>query len=298
MSQDLLQTGTNELEIIIFTVGKETFAMNVMKVREIIQPIPVTSVPNSHPHVEGLIRLRDEVLSLVDLYKVLGELRAEEATEDKFIVGELNRMKVAFRVEKVSNIHRISWSDIEKPTDLSQGLEGLVTGVVKVDDKLILLLDFEKIVVDINPETGIHPRQIEGVENKNRSTKKLVIAEDSVMLRKLLHDTLTAAGYEKLTFFENGEEAFAYLNHEKEEGTLFDNVDLVITDVEMPQMDGLHLTKKIKQDEVMGNVPVVIFSSLITKDIYFQGESVGADGQISKPEIAQLVKLIDELLHV
>ncbi|OLS38002.1 chemotaxis protein CheV [Alkalihalophilus pseudofirmus] len=294
----LLDSGTNELEVIVFNVGNGTYGINVMKVREIVQTQTVTHIPNSHPHIEGMIRLRDEVLTVVNLKEVLGCVSEGDDSQDKFIVSELNKMKVAFRVSGVSRIHRISWEQIEKPTELSQGLQSATTGVIKLDGQMILLLDFEKIVVDINPSKGINVEQVRKLGRRERSHKKVVVAEDSAMLRKLLHQTLAEAGYEQVTFFENGKEALDYLEYlqTSDEHTVEDEVQLVITDLEMPKMDGLHLTRRIKEDDDFKRIPVIIFSSLITDDLYHKGIAVGADRQVSKPEIVKLIEEIDLLV--
>ncbi|WP_088102157.1 chemotaxis protein [Halalkalibacter urbisdiaboli] len=292
----LLESGTNELEIIVFSVGTGTFGINVMKVREIIQSPPVVEMPNSHPHIEGIIRLRDEIITVVNLANVLGFPQSETPGQDKLIVSELNNIKVAFRVQAVSRIHRVSWTQIEKPSELSQGLEGAATGVVKMDEQMIILLDFEKIVYDINPENGMSVKDVKALGKRNRSDKKIVVAEDSPMLRKLLHETLAEAGYDCITFFDDGRAAWDYLEFVKEEHSdIKKEIQLIITDLEMPKMDGHHLTKRIKTDEKLQEIPVVIFSSLITEDLFYKGKHVGADAQVSKPEIVKLIEIIDKL---
>ncbi len=148
----LLENETKELEVIVFKVGTGTFGINVMKVREIIQSPPVTSIPNSHPFMEGIIRLRDEVIPVINLTNVLGFPTSDHPEQDKLIVSELKQLKVAFRVQDVSRINRISGDRIEKPTDLAKGLESATTGVVKMDEQMILLLDFESIIVEMNPD--------------------------------------------------------------------------------------------------------------------------------------------------
>ncbi|MEC2073671.1 chemotaxis protein [Alkalihalophilus marmarensis] len=288
----LLDSGTNELEVVMFEVANGTFGINVLKVREIINPLPITLTPNAHKHVEGVIRLRQEVIPVVDLAKVLNLTASDDPAQDKFIVAELNKMKVAFHVHSVSRIHRISWEQIEKPSELSLNAESHTIGIVKLEEEMSLLLDFEKIVVDINPKTGLSVEQIKKLGQRERSEKRIMIAEDSAILRKLLSDTLKEAGYEKLSFYENGRQAWDVLEEYKQsDGDL--PVDLVITDIEMPQMDGHHLTRRIKQDPVLKQLPVLIFSSLITSDLHHKGEKVGADKQISKPEIVELVQTID-----
>lgn len=297
-SNILLDSGTNELEIIMFKVAQGTFGINVLKVREIINPLPITATPNGHPNVEGVVRLRDEVIPVIDLAKVLNVPASTDQTQDKYIIAELNQLKVAFHVHSVSRIHRISWEQIEKPSELSQAGMSQTIGIVKMEDEMAILLDFEKIVVDINPESGLSIDAVKALGPRQRSAKKILIAEDSAILRKLLQDTLTEAGYGNLQFFENGKMAWEYLELLSKEGREEINrrVDGIITDIEMPQMDGHHLTKRIKETESLAHLPIVIFSSLITSDLFHKGEKVGAQAQISKPEIVKLVETLDELV--
>lgn len=294
----LLQSGTNELEVVMFQIGTGLFGINVLKVREIINAMEVTPIPNSHPYVEGIIRLRDEVLSVVNLAKVLNLPPSENPEKDKFIIAELNQIKIAFRVHHVSRIHRISWEQIEKPTELSAGDKAYAIGIIKLSDQMAILLDFEIIVVEIDPKAGVNVESVKELGPRERSTKKIVIAEDSAVLRQLLVDTLSEAGYSNIKVFENGKEAWQYLSElaEDESVDVKDKVDLIITDIEMPQMDGHHLTDRIKKDIQLKDIPVVIFSSLITEDLYHKGVSVGADAQVSKPEIVSLIEEIDKLL--
>ncbi|WP_078427035.1 chemotaxis protein [Alkalihalobacterium alkalinitrilicum] len=294
----LLETGTNELEIVMFHVGTGLFGINVLKVREIINPLPITETPNSHSYIEGVIRLRQEVIPVVDLSKVLNFPPSNQPEQDKFIISELNQVKVAFHVHSVTRIHRISWQQIEKPSQLSQGEQAQTIGIVKMDEGMALLLDFEKIVVDISPESGVNVESLKVLGPRQRSIKNLVAAEDSAILRKLLSDTLAEAGYDNVRFFENGQAAWEFLDSLANDTSKnpLEEVNLLITDLEMPQMDGHHLTLKVKENPRLSDLPVVIFSSLITDDLFHKGEKVGASAQISKPEIVQLVQKIDELI--
>jgi len=293
----LLESGTNELEIVEFEVGLNKFGINVIKVKEIINPIPVTFIPHAHPHVEGIIQLRGEVLPVVDMVKVLGLPTNERNPQHKYIVAEFNRQKVVFHVDNVTQIHRIFWDSIEKPSDMYQGGGSQVIGVIKQSNQMILLLDFERIMVEINPELGISIESVKKLGKRDRSEKRIVIAEDSPLLRKLLFETLNEAGYGNLEFFENGRDAYDYLlSLANSNSNIEDYVQLVITDIEMPQMDGHHLTKKIKEHSDLEHLPVIIFSSLITDDLRHKGEKVGAEDQISKPEIAELILRIDQLI--
>ncbi|EAF5554579.1 chemotaxis signal transduction protein CheV, partial [Listeria monocytogenes] len=275
----LLQSGTNELEIVTFTVGENLFCINVLKVKEIIHPLEVTPVPDSNPAIEGVSQVRGEIMPVVNLARVM-KLPEIEPENTKFIITELNQMKIVFRVDEVHRIQRISWEQIEEPEKLSIGLEELAVGIVKLDGNLVLLLDYEKIIYEISGNADFAVTGEDRIARKvNREEKTIFIAEDSQMLRQLLEDTLHEAGYTNLQFFANGREAqehiFKLLKEQKEQ--TFENVNLLITDIEMPQMDGHHLTKVIKEDEIGRELPVVIFSSLITEDLEHKGAGVGAD---------------------
>lgn len=296
----LLQSGTNELEIVTFTVGENLFCINVLKVKEIIHPLEVTPVPDSNPAIEGVSQVRGEIMPVVNLARVM-KLPEIEPENTKFIITELNQMKIVFRVDEVHRIQRISWEQIEEPEKLSIGLEELAVGIVKLDGNLVLLLDYEKIIYEISGNADFAVTGEDRIARKvNREEKTIFIAEDSQMLRQLLEDTLHEAGYTNLQFFANGREAqehiFKLLKEQKEQ--TFENVNLLITDIEMPQMDGHHLTKVIKEDEIGRELPVVIFSSLITEDLEHKGAGVGADAQVSKPNIHQLINILDELLSL
>ena len=290
----LLDSGTNELEIVKFEVGVNTFGINVMKVREIIQPVDVTSVPQSHKDVEGMIKLRGEILPVISLYTFFG-VEAEGAKDDKYIVTEFNKRKIVFHVGSVSQIHRVSWEAIEKPTSLNQGMERHLTGIIKLEDTMIFLPDYEKIIYDIESASGVETYHVhqEGFDER-RSGKKLIIVEDSPLLMRLLTDVLTEAGYSEIVTFENGKEAYDYIIKLTDNGeNLSDHIDMIISDIEMPKMDGHRLTKLLKDNPQSSDVPIMIFSSLITDDLRHRGEVVGADEQISKPEISELIKKVD-----
>ena len=294
----LLESGTNELEIVTYTVGENLFSINVMKVREIINPFPVTTVPEAHHAVEGVVQVRGEILPVINLATALNLKSSKPLDQTKFIISELNQMKVIFRVDEVHRIQRISWEQIDEPGSLSMGLEETTSGIVKLDGQIILLLDYERIVFEIS-NIGYETQKLAGLDQKmDRSEKIIYIAEDSAMLRQILEETLTTAGYKKMQFFSNGAEALAQIEKlAKEQGeNMFRHIQLLITDIEMPKMDGHHLTKVIKEHEIINKLPVIIFSSLITNELYHKGESVGANAQVSKPDIEELIGLVDKLV--
>ena len=293
----LLESGTNELEIILFELGDETFAINVLKTREIITPLPITSIPKAPEYVEGVIHLRGEIIPVIKLSEIVNKKESANPEQDHFIIAELNQIKIAFRVHKVNRINRISWEQIEKPSELATGNQPYATGLIKLDNgKLAVFLDIEKIVVEINPELGGNAESIKALGPRERTTKKIILAEDSGVLRALLKDTLEKAGYDNVTVFQNGKEAWEYLEILANDKSVHPEelVQLVLTDIEMPQMDGHHLTHRIKQNNRLKGIPVVIFSSLITDDLYHKGEKVGASAQVSKPQLVDLVKEIDQ----
>lgn len=290
----LLESGTNELEIVEFGVGENRFGINVIKVKEILNPQPITKIPHSHYAVEGIIEIRGEVVPVVNVAEALGFPPSERPEYDKFILAEFNQTKIVFHVHTVTKIHRISWEQIEKPSKMYQGLETQITGVIKMDGSMLLLLDFEKVVADINPETSINIDQLKELGERERSEKRILIAEDSGLLRALLQETLEEAGYENTIMMEDGKAAYDHLEEMLEQGrNVEEEYQLIITDIEMPRMDGHRFTKLVKDHPDLKQIPVLIFSSLITNELRHKGEVVGADGQVSKPEIVNLVRLID-----
>ena len=291
----LLENGTNELEVLEFTLAGNSYGINVAKIREIITYQPVTPIPNSHPSIEGIFMPRDTMITAIDLKNCLG--RGESEPKGLFIVTNFNKLDIAFHVESVLGIHRVSWSDIIKPdVTISAADESVATGIIKKDGKLIIILDFEKIVSDINPETGLKISELSELGPRTRSGVPILIAEDSPLLNKLIVDSLKKAGYDNLIHTENGKQAYDVIQQCKEDGTLKEHVRCIITDIEMPEMDGHRLTKLLKSDETTADIPIVIFSSLVNEEMKRKGEALGADAQLSKPEIGNLVKIIDQLV--
>ncbi len=292
----LLEAGTNELEIVEFYIEKEDnvkeyYGLNVIKVQEIIKLPKITKVPvNSHDSFLGLIRVREDVIPLIDLGIYLFNLPLEDG---KVIITEFNQMKVGFLVSGLTRIHRLSWQDISPPVDISYGDKTpCITGVVKFGDRIVFMLDAEKIVEDM-----AHLFEKSEVEESISEEKpySVLIADDSPTIRNLIVSNLK--GFNISFVAKNGEEAYNYLLTLKSSPeNILDKCALVITDIEMPQMDGFTLTKKIKEDPILNKIPVILFSSMITDKILHKGKSVGADGQISKPDLPKLGKLALELI--
>jgi len=295
----LLESGTNELEILEFKVGNNYYGINVAKIREIISYQTPTPIPNADPRIEGIFMPRDEIISIIDLSKVMNLQENENTVNDMYIVTNFNQLNTAFHVNAVLGIHRVSWSDIVKPdSTINTAGEGMATGIIRIDGKLIIILDFEKIVSEINPETGLKVSDIEHMVGRERYDMPILIAEDSALLSKMIVNCLEQAGYTNVTVTDNGQECWNKLQNYKKAGTVDKDVALIITDIEMPQMDGHRLTKLVKTDDELKDIPLVIFSSLVNDEMRRKGEQLGADAQLSKPEIGDLVSAMDKLLGI
>lgn len=293
----LLESGTGELEVLHFMVKGEHYAINVVKVREILHIEGLTKVPNAHPAVAGLSLIRGEVMSVIDMHMVLEKVPYEHIEQSITLVCEFNKMMVAFAIDEVVGIARIKWSQIHKPDLVSA--DALVIGNITLNNTILMLLDYEKIMMEISPELGIRAEQIKEEQlTVDRSGYKILLADDSPLIRAVLMQSLTKAGIVDLKLFNDGQEIWDYMNvlYEEIGDKIFSQVDLVITDIEMPRLDGHTLTKNIKEHPALKRLPVIIFSSLITDDLYHKGEVVGADAQMSKPEVGLLVDLIDSFL--
>lgn len=294
----LLESGTNELEIMEFTVGGELFGINIAKIREIMRAQETKRMPNSHNFVEGIFKQRGEVITVIDLAKCLNIEKSENKSHDIFILTHFNKLNFAFRVESVVGIDRVSWENIKKPDKvIYSGEDSVATAIAEYKDRLITILDFEKIIADISPETSITLDRLDELGDRVESQKKILVAEDSMMLSNLIIGFLHKSGYKNTVKFNNGKEAWNYLTEAKESGLPISNyASCIVSDIEMPLMDGHRLTKLIKTDDELKHIPVILFSSLISDELRIKGKEVGADEQITKPEIVELVNIIDRLI--
>ncbi|GFK95867.1 Chemotaxis protein CheV [Fundidesulfovibrio magnetotacticus] len=313
----LLEAGTNELEIVEFFLDealpedapadkksyKGYYGVNVAKVLEIIRLPKITALPEvSHPSVLGAFNLRNHIIPLVDLSVWLDKNRVE-LESPKVIVTEFNKVTTAFMVSGVTRIHRLSWEAVEPPNNYVSTLSGeSITGVVKLEDRIVFLLDLEKIVADLNPQLGL--RLDTSIDWRSSNRYRALIADDSALIREMLRDLMEKANFD-VEVVTTGLQAWERLQilkqkAEEEGKDITDYVQVVVSDIEMPTMDGHNLTKRIKDDHMLRVLPVLLFSSLITDKLRHKGEAVGADDQISKPEVSQLAlrakKLIEERL--
>jgi len=289
--------GTNKLEILLFSLGmnsitgrRETFGINVFKVREVMRTPPITSAPEMPASVEGMVSLRGVLVPVVDL------ARYAKVTTDTprsiMIVTEYAGHTQGFLVEGVDTILRLDWSQMRVPPEMLMAeLGGLVTAVTELPDgRLVMMMDVEKVL----SETTNYDEEVvyRNIKPLNNPALTVFFADDSVVARKQITRTLEAMNV-KYVGAINGREAWSELEkmaaYAQSSGQkITDLISLVLTDVEMPEMDGYILTKKIKTDPRFAGVPVIMHSSLSGMSNQQLGKSVGVDEYVAKFEAQKL----------
>lgn len=308
----LLETGTNEMEIIEFYLGSQSFGINVAKLREIIpfDDAKVTTLPESYPSVIGTFLVRGNTIPLVDLNMHLRRNPDNDEQQEKVrrivLVCEFNDRINGFLVDGVNQIHRVSWQKVFPMSHFIEGFKPRFTGSINVEGREVLIVDLEHIMAEIDPTMSMHYNKAEEeiteevAESREalRHKRKVMLAEDSSIIRDGMKRALVNAGYSLMEVFPDGEECFnriqvlrAQALEQKVSGT--EVLDLLITDIEMPKLDGLTLCKKFKGDQVFQDVPVIIFSSLITDQMAMRCREVGASEYITKPNLQKLIELVD-----
>lgn len=305
----LLETGTNELEIVEFALDykdknnnekHQSYGINVAKVREIIRLPEITEIPNMPSAIKGVFELRKKIIPAIDLCSYLyGQSNVNN--EDKMIITEFNKIQTGLIVSNVSRIHRLSWDRIINP-DIVQDFDpekNSIVGILQMEHGQILMLDVEKIIADIEPNSAIDSG---GKDIRFSKEIKVITAEDSAIVRKMIETRLKSAGM-KQDSYHNGLEAWQKLQEiskicSQTNAPATDFVDIIITDIEMPKMDGYTLTKNIKTDENLKSIPVILFSSMINKDLLHKGKAVGANAQLAKPQIGELLQTIRIILNL
>jgi two-component system chemotaxis response regulator CheV len=298
----LLEAGTNELEVLVFQLASGWFGVNVAKVREVIRSQPTTASPAQHPSVIGMFNIRGNVIPVIDLAKHLNVNNTNTnpttaiSADKRVIITEFNGLRAGFVVDAVEQIHRLSWSRVRP----APGLQGLAahtpdanahavsstTGIVEIKDRLILMVDFESVADAILMQDKLKVHDVPNLANADRANKRVIIAEDSPFMRSVIERVFRANGYARAEVYDNGESAWEAIQAEPQP-------DAVVSDIEMPRIDGLHLCKRIKDNPALKHIPVILFSSLISDDNRNKGQQVGADMQIPKPELAEMVQLVD-----
>ncbi len=299
----LLETGTNELEILEFYINetledgteiKNFFGINVAKVMQVIET-PNLDPPESAPHPSfmGTIPLRDIILPVLDL-SVWLELGMPKTERDIVIVTEFSKSVTGFLVSGVTEIHRVGWGEVIPPSSVIASSTDAIVGLVDKGDYFVQLLDLETILTQFEQDDGVTM----AVSDKQY---KILVADDSATIRMMVEKSLTEANLKPI-ITNNGSEAlkkaFALKAQAEEEGKdISEYLDLVVSDIEMPLMDGFSLTKNIKDDPILGKLPVILYSSIITKELKHKGDSVGADIQVSKPDLNTIPQLAVDLIE-
>jgi len=291
---------TSALELMEFTMAGDAFGINVAKVTEIMRYTKITPMTLSHPCIDGIFKPRDKIITVINLPRYMALPENENPEHDMIMLTNFDNVNAAFLVHTVEGMHRIKWSDVERPSSIIYGSnDSVITGTTKIDNRIITIVDFEKVLYDINPETGLQISEVRQMGEREQTVKPIVVVEDSVFLRRMLLESLEVAGYNNIASFDNGQDAWDYLEKCRNEclsniTPIEKKVSIIITDIEMPRMDGHHLTKLIKNDDVLSKIPVIVFSSLIDDTQKQQGEDLGVNAHLSKPQIGKLVATLDE----
>lgn len=308
----LLKSGTNEVEFIEVLIGSVSYGINVSKVQQVFakSTIDITQVPDNPKGVLGVMYFRNTPITLVDLRDALAlsEPLAEAGKDRQMIVvTRFNNVTTGFVVDGVTKIHRTSWNHFEPSSfDFISDFSGFIVGTIKIEDRLVLILDLERLLSDITPQKIDEISVVATSEKQlvSRANVRIVYAEDSRMVRKNTMKFFEDAGFQHVVAFENGAAAFEYIQGlqataAKEGKTLRDYLDLIVTDIEMPRMDGLTLCKQVKESAPNTHVPsVVVYSSLINQAMSVKCRSVGADEQISKPHGSEIITVVDRLCGI
>lgn len=306
-TQILLEVGTNELELVEFYIDEPDgyrgyYGINVSKVVEISRSQPVTAMPQMlHPSVLGAFPFRDgRIVPLIDISAFLnkGGVRGDDP---RIIISEFNRTHTAFLVSGVTRIHRISWKQVEPPTPLLLEISGgSITAVVRLEGRVVFVLDAEAIVAAMNPALSVCMDDNPPPELPRKY--HIIHADDSVSIRHLVLSLLEKEGRFDVSQANDGEEAWKLLQQYKQEAIernapIASVVQGIITDIEMPNLDGLTLCKYIKNDPILKELPVAMFSSLISDSLAHKCESVGADTQFAKPDLQGISNKMFELIQ-
>jgi two-component system chemotaxis response regulator CheV len=309
----LLESGTNEVEVLEFLLLGQSFGVNVLKIQAIEQydPARVTGIPLSHHAVMGMFLFRDHTIPLIDLAAEMElRIRAAKRSEEQEIqnnrivlVMEFNGMTTAFLVDGVNRIHRVGWDKISPLSSVLADSTADFTGSVNLENREVLIVDIEKIVAGILPQARMEYLQDHDLEHPKATSRpevKIVLAEDSNAIRAMITSVLQKGQYTNIRDFDNGQAAYDYLCQCKQQADaenqpLTNYVTVLISDIEMPSMDGLTLCRQVRKELGQDKMPVVMFSSLINTQSAEKCRAVGASAWISKPQMGELVSKLDQM---
>ena len=291
----ITEVGTNEWQVVVFFLGDQSFAINVDKTREILRWPGCRVIPDSPSAMIGITSVRGEVLPMVDLRVFLSIQPKTDLEQCKVIIAEFNEVKLGFVVDAVERIYRISSEDLDASLT-GKYLGDWILYVIKRDERNVLLLDYEAIVQTISPQLSMsnrwNPEALQAYTEKigNPAEYRIIVAEDSPLIRSQIKGSLESGGFTNLLLCQDGREAYDNIM-EKDA-----HFDVLITDVEMPRLDGLSLTRRLKENDSTKDLPIIVFSSIMAQDIKMKAASVGARYQITKPEINQLVEYVAKVI--
>ena len=290
--------GHNRLELLLFELNNgQVFGINVFKVREAIPCPALTQMPESHPVVCGIAHIRGQTLSIFDLAMGVGQ-QATDTLDNKFvIITEYNRSIQGFLVKKINRIINTSWSEI-LPTPPSTG-ENFLTAITKVDDKIIEIIDVEKVLADvIGTESEVSHSLIEDFSASNDIAHPLVlVADDSNVARKQIARTLKQINID-CVLVNDGQQAIDYITQCQQEGlNIHDHIALIISDIEMPEMDGYSLTTHIRNEPALQAMPILLHSSMSGDFNRSLTSKVGANQLIGKFDADELATTVQKLIE-
>lgn len=293
----LLEAGTNELELLVFFCGGVAFGVNVAKVKEIVRAVEAVKIPHASPSIEGSFKIREEVLTLVNLASYLDLPPAERGKHERLIIiMDLNKFRCGMLIDSVEQIHRVRWEDVAPPSAYYEHQNIPVTAMAKIGERVIQILDFESITSELFGLSSGQKHEIESLQPlPDFADLKVLAADDSPTIRMGMGNILRQSGFKDITLCTDGQHAWETLTSNLEKGER--PFDIVLSDIEMPRMDGLHLTSRIKQHQSMKTTPVILFSSIIREETRNKGEAVGADAQMTKFDVKGLVALIEDVVR-
>ncbi len=304
----ILKVGTNEMELVDFRIFKKEgdgvyegiYGVNVSKVREILRMPQLTELPGVPPFIEGIFDLRGLVIPVVNLAKWMGVESPEDAEKNaRVIIAEFNNISIGFVVHEAKRIRRINWRDIE-PASFASGAGSLdqskITGVTRIeDDSVLLILDLESVVQELGlyqPSGGDIPHELESFSGL------VLLLDDSITARKIVKEALEKMGF-KVVEANDGEEGLNRLDdlHAMYEPNLHDHLKLIVSDVEMPLMDGFHFAARVKDDGRFNDIPIVFNSSISDHFSELRGIEAGGEAYLVKfdansfyDEVARVVR--------
>lgn len=292
----LLEVGTNEVEFLLFRLGTLHYGINVGKVCQItlFDESKVVPLPHSPKDLLGVMKFRERTISLIDLKSYLGVSSASTSAHRLLLVAEFNQRTIGFVIDAVERIERCTWKQFVPVTDTIAGAStNCVVGTVTLGETIIMILDLETIMSTIDPSMSIdaYADQITKNTDYARSKVSILHCEDSAVVQKTLLKTLETAGFRKFYTFPTGAEGLAFLNQPNAP-----KVDIILSDIEMPKMDGLTFCKNVRDNPLYKDLPFVFFSSMINEQMEQKCKGVGGDACFSKPQIHMIVDAIENLV--